>query len=511
MNLCITQALHRAVRIHPKKLATICGQRRHDYSTLYQRVACLAGALRALGMMPGDRIAIISLNSDRYVEYFFAVLWAGGVVNPINISWSASEIAYSLADCDAHILLIDDPFLPMLRTLREQAPCLRTVIHCGDGATPEDALRYETLIATHQPAEDAWRGGEDLAGVFYTGGTTGISKGVMLSHCAIYINALEMITHGMDTGLRIGLHSAPMFHIADHLFFNALSISGGTHVILPIFDAKRVAESIEREGVTMTTMVSTMVQMLVDSEPARCHDLSSLDVLLYGGSPISEAVIDRTIARLPRVKMFQVYGMTELAPIATLLPHYYHLPAARALGKARSAGMPSTICDIRIVDDDGREVQCNMVGEVVVRSPCIMQGYWNKPEQTAQCLRNGWMHTGDAGYMDADGFIFIVDRINDLIVTSGRNVSSVEVDNAVAKHEAVLQCATIAKPDEKRGKLVHVCVVLRPGVSLDLQSLRTHCASLIDDYKIPCSLEILEALPTSAAGKVLKSNLRGKF
>jgi long-chain acyl-CoA synthetase len=511
MDLCLTQALHRAVRQHPKKIVTIHGQRRQDYATMRHRVACLASALRALGVAPGDRVAILSLNSDRYAEYYFAVYWAGGVVNPVNVRWSAAEIAYSLNDCDTRILFIDDPFLPMLLALRQQAACLNTVIHCGDGATPAQSLSYETLIADHAPVEDARRGGEDLAGVFYTGGTTGFPKGVMLSHRALYLNALELMTHGIDASHGIGLHAAPMFHLADHVMFNALFIGGGTHVMLSMFDPKRVAETIEREGVSMTLMVPIMIQALVDSEPAHEHDMSSLKELLYGGAPMNEAVIDRTLARLPQARMCQAYGMTELAAIATILPHYYHSKEARSVGKCRSAGLPSAICEMRIVDKDGNEASRGTVGEVAVRSPCAMQGYWNKPELTRQALRGGWMHTGDGGYMDADGFIFIVDRLKDMIITGGENVYSVEVENAVATHDAVLQCATIAVPDEQWGELVHVCVVLRPGATLDLQSLHAHCVPLIANYKIPRSLEILEKLPVSGAGKVLKSKLREKY
>jgi acyl-CoA synthetase (AMP-forming)/AMP-acid ligase II len=507
----LTQTLHRAARVHPEKLATICGERRTSYASMQDRVSRLAGALRMLGVAPGDRVGMLSLNSDRYLEYFFGVYWAGGVVNPANIRWSAAELAYSFADCDTRVLFIDDQFLPMLCAIREQAPCITTIIHCGDNATPEGMLNYEALIAASAPVEDAMRNGEDLAGIFYTGGTTGFPKGVMLPHRALYANGMAMAAEGVDTRRAIGLHAAPMFHLADHAFVNALAMGGGTHVMLPMFNPQAVAEAIAREKINAMVLVPTMIQMLVDAPVTRQHDLSSLELLFYGGSPIAEAVIDRTLALMPQVNMMQAYGMTEVAPVATLLPHEFHVGEGRRQGKSRSAGRPAMICDVRIVDTDGVEVPRGTVGEVAVRGPGVMLGYWNKPEATAEAVRDGWMHTGDGGYMDAEGFVFIADRIKDMIVTGGENVYSIEVENAVAKHPAVMQCAVIGIPDDQWGELVHVCVVPHSGAGVALEALQEHCKASIANYKLPRSLEIVEALPMSGAGKILKNQLREKY
>jgi acyl-CoA synthetase (AMP-forming)/AMP-acid ligase II len=508
----LTQSLQRSARSQPKKLATICGSRRTDYATMLDRVARLGGALRSLGVGPGDRVAMLSLNSDRYLEYFYAVYWAGAVVNPANIRWSAGEIAYSLADCDTRVLVVDDQFVPMLPALRGQAPCLKTVIHCGDGKTPDGLLSYGELIRTHEPAEEIVRGGEDLAGVFYTGGTTGFPKGVMLPHRALYVNALALIADVADIDFRnmIGLHCAPMFHLADHAFTNGLAMAGATHVMLPTFNPPQVAETIERERITGVVLVPTMLQMLADAPTTTNHDLSSLSLLLYGGSPIAEAVVDRALRVMPHASLLQGYGMTELGPLATLLPHESHVGEGRASGKVRSAGRPTMIADVRIVDLDGNEMPRGEHGEVAVRGPGMMLGYWNKPEETAKAIRGGWMHTGDGGYMDDDGFVYIADRIKDMIVTGGENVYSVEVENAVSKHPAVLQCAVIGVPDDKWGELVHACVVPRPGAQVTLEELQEHCKALIANYKIPRGLELLAELPLSGAGKILKNQLREK-
>jgi acyl-CoA synthetase (AMP-forming)/AMP-acid ligase II len=238
--------------------------------------------------------------------------------------------------------------------------------------------------------------------------------------------------------------------------------------------------------------------------------LSSLSFLLYGGSPIAEAVVDRAMRVMPRARLMQGYGMTELGPLATLLPHESHVGEGRASGKLRSAGRPTMIADVRIVDLDGNEVPRGEHGEVAVRGPGMMLGYWNKPEETAKAIKDGWMHTGDGGYMDDDGFVYIADRIKDMIVTGGENVYSVEVENAVSKHPAVLQCAVIGVPDDKWGELVHACVVPRPGAQVTLEELQEHCKALIANYKIPRGLELLAELPLSGAGKILKNQLREK-
>ncbi|MDM0111847.1 long-chain-fatty-acid--CoA ligase [Variovorax sp. J22R133] len=507
----LTQTLHRAARVHPKKTATIFGSRRTDYATMQERVARLAGAFRTAGVNTGDRVGILSLNSDRYLEYYFGTYWAGGVVNPCNIRWSASEIAYALADCDTRVLLVDDQFLPVLAQIRGLAPCISTVIHCGDAETPDGLLGYEKLIAANAPAEESVRGGEDLAGVFYTGGTTGSPKGVMLPHRALYVNALALQGAWGEMGNMVGLHAAPMFHLADGAFTNALAMAGGTHVMVPMFHPGSVAQAIERERVTGALLVPTMIQMLADAPGTREHDLSSLEFVLYGGSPIAEAVIDRALAVMPKASLMQAYGMTELGPVATLLKPAYHAGPDRSLGKIRSGGQPCAICDVRIVDEADRDVPAKAVGEIIVRGPGVMLGYWNKPQETAQALKGGWMHTGDAGYMDEDGFIFVADRIKDMIVTGGENVYSVEVENAVARHPSVQQCAVIAIPDEKWGERVHAHVVCKPGTTLTLAELQGHCKSMIASYKVPRSLELVESLPMSGAGKILKNKLREAF
>ncbi|NTY64033.1 acyl-CoA synthetase [Mycolicibacterium sphagni] len=504
----LTQGLHRASRATPHDTMTICGERSRTFSGVADRVARLAGAFQSLGAREGDRIAILSLNSDRYSEYLLATPWAGAVVNPINIRWSAAEIAYSLRDSDTRILLIDDTFLPLLPELRSNSSDLAVVIHCGDGATPQGTLAYEELVAASAPVPDAHRNGSDLAGVFYTGGTSGHPKGVMLTHDNLMTSALGSLASGyfLTSGGPL-LHAAPMFHLADLAIWLAQVIRGGTHVFIPAFRPDWVLAAVQQHRVSDLLLVPTMVQMLVDHPALPDYDPSSLDAVMYGGSPISAALLERAADRLPTASFVQAYGMTEVAPVATLLgPQDHHDPALRTSG-----GRAAPHSEVRIVGDDDDELSRGEVGEIVVRGGHVMAGYWGRPEETAAALRGGWMHTGDAGYLDERGYLFVVDRLKDMIVSGGENVYSVEVENALARHPAVATCAVIGVPDERWGERVHAVVVLAAGQQADQGELREFCKSLIGGYKIPRSFEVVDALPTSAAGKVLKRELRAKY
>ncbi|MDE2347582.1 MAG: long-chain-fatty-acid--CoA ligase [Gammaproteobacteria bacterium] len=511
----LTQALHRAVALRPDGLATICGNRRHTFTQFRDRVARLASALRALGVGAGDRVGILSLNTDRYVEAYMGIPWAGAAFNPINTRWSSSEIAHSLDDCDTRVLLVDDAFAPLSIELKAKSRSLATLIHVGDQPTPEGMRSYETLIATHDPVPDAGCRGKDLAGVFYTGGTTGHPKGVMLSHEAFVYNGLVLANEGMARAGDIALHAAPMFHIADFCMFNAQWLVGGTHVALPGFTPLATLQALQRERVTATVLVPTMIQMVVDHPEVSRFDLSSLRMLAYGGSPIHEALLDRAQELLPAARFMQVYGMTELAPTISVLSPEMHSGEGRATGRLRSGGLPCTGINVRIVAPDGEDVSRGEVGEIIVRSPSVMLGYWGKSEETAAVLERapnaGWMHTGDGGRIDEAGFLYVVDRVKDMIVSGGENVYSIEVEQAVAKHPAVAACAVIGVPDPQWGERVHAVIVLKMGQHATGAEIREHCKTLIGGYKCPRSVEFVAALPVTGAGKVLKRNLRESY
>jgi len=508
----LTQALHRAVQQHPERTALRFGGRQRTFRDFGDRVARLAGALQALGMCSGDRVAMLSLNSDRYLEYQMAVPWAGGVLNPCNIRWSPSEILYSLDDSGSIILLVDETFRAVVEQFRGDSRSLREVVYCGDGDVPAGMHGYEALLAAADPVPDAVRRGEDLAGIFYTGGTTGFPKGVMLSHNNLCSSGLALRAEGLATPGGTYLHAAPMFHLADMGLSTPHWIEGNTHSIIPAFSPEAVLDAFERDRVSHVVLVPTMIQMMVD-HPAmqKPRDLSALHTIAYGASPIAEAVLERAMAALPGVGFVQAYGMTELSPLATVNPAWYHTPEGRKAGKLRAAGRASFCIELRIVDGEGHEVPRGTVGEVVVRGPNVMQGYWNQPEQTAAAVRDGWMHTGDGAWMDDDGFIFIADRLKDMVITGGENVYSGEVENAVSQHAAVAACAVIGIPSAQWGEAVHAVVVRKPGQEVSAEALMAHCKTLIAGYKCPRSVAFVDALPISGAGKVLKTKLREPF
>jgi long-chain acyl-CoA synthetase len=509
LSFYMTQSLHRAVQQKPHAVATIFGERRRTWAEFGDRVARLASGLRALGVDSGDRVGILALNSDRYLESLFAIWWAGAVINPVNIRWSPAEIAYSLDDCDTRVLIVDDTFAPMVPGLREASKSLATVIFAGEKPTPDGMTGCEGLIAQRAPAIDAHRHGDDLAGVLYTGGTTGFPKGVKLSHANFFSSALAVLDAGLTGSEAVFLLAAPMFHVAAIAVANSHCLAAGRFVITPMFNAETFCNAVEAHGATHSFLVPTMIQMLVDHPGRARHDVSSLKQLTYGASPIQQALLDRAMQALPHVDFVQAYGTTELAPLVSVLSARDHGPMARESGRRLSAGQAVCTVEIRIQDADGRELPRGTVGEIAVRGPGVMHGYWNREEETRQVLGDdGWYRSGDGGRMDDEGYVYIVDRLKDMIVTGGENVYSAEVENVLARHAAVAACAVIAVPSEQWGEAVHAVVVPRGGETPTVEALIAFCKLQLASYKCPRTIEFRDALPLSGAGKVLKTKLR---
>lgn len=503
----LTQGLHRSLQQTPERMATSFRGRRHTFRVFGDRVARLAGALQQLGMQPGDRIGMLARNADRYLEYFMGTWWGGGVANPLNTRWSVQEVVYALDDCDTRILIVDDAFLGMVDGLRAKASRAPVFIYAGEGAAPAGMLRFDQLIDSTQPVEDVRRGGSDLCCVMYTGGTTGFPKGVMQTHQGMWSGCLQRMADSPLARDGTMLHCAPLFHMGALGRLLSQFIVGASHAIVPAFDPVEVLQAVQDEQVSETMLVPTMIQALVDHPDFERFDLSSFKRMLYGASPIAPTVLERIMERLPGVEFAQGYGMTEATGVCTN-PHENHGPAARSSGLSRSVGRSGVGVTVRIVDAQGREVPRGMVGEIIVQAPSVMQGYWNKPGETAKALRDGWLWTGDGATMDADGHVFIVDRLKDMIITGGENVYSTEVENVIARHPAVAACAVIGVPSARWGEGVHAVVVTKPGATLDADGLRAHCKQWIAGYKCPKTVEFRSELPMSAAGKILKKDLR---
>jgi long-chain acyl-CoA synthetase len=492
----------------PNEIATVFGKRQQTWTQFGDRVARFAGALRELGVREGERVAILALNSDRFLEYYYAVWWSGGAVNPMQHRWSAAEVARSLDDCDTRFLVVDDAFAGVVEELRRRSKSLRTVIHVGDTDAPEGMLSWDALLARTAPCEDAYRSGEDLAGVFYTGGTTGFPKAVMLSHTNLCSNAFSGALEFNRPEGGVPLLGAPMCHLAAGALMLGNMVLGYRFVIIASYTPQQVLQAVQSERVTAALLVPAMIQALVDYPSLRDYATDSLVDVIYGDTPISEGVMKRARAAFPNARFGQAYGMTELSSVAAVLPAAFDAPAGRAAGKAKSCVRATYAAQLRVVDPEDRELPLGTVGELCVRGPGVMQGYWNNPQLTREVLRNGWMHTGDAAWMDSDGFVYVLDRITDVIVTSGRNVYSTEVEGALSQHPAVAAAAVIGVPDRTLGQAVHAVVVLRPGQLVNEAALIAHAGKMIDEYKCPRSVEFRAHLPLTEAGKVMKTELR---
>ncbi len=507
-----THALRRATQIRGDAIATVCNGRTYSYRQCMERVARLAGAMRKLGITDDERVAILALNSDRYYEYFYAVPWAGGIFVPINIRLAPPEVAFWLNDSGSQILFIDDNFLPILKALEGKLETVKEIVYIGDGETPEGMHNYEDILAASEPVEDAGRGHNDLIGIFYTGGTTGRSKGVMLTHTNFITNNLSVIgTFGFDMHMT-WLHAPPMFHIADGLAVFSVTMVAGSHVFIPRFDPAVTLKAIAEQGITHTLLVPTMINMLVNFPDFKKYDVSGLQKIAYGASPMPEAVIRQAMEALPHVNFYHAYGQTECSPLVSSTGPEYHVLEGPQAGMFRSAGQPVIGVEVKIADEDGNEVPRGTVGEICSRGPHVMKGYWQLPDLTAEAIRDGWMHSGDAAFMDDDGFIFIVDRVKDMIISGGENIYSVEVEDVIHKHPDVIEAAVIGIPHDQWGESVHAVVRLHEGAFVDEETLIAWCRESIAAFKCPRSISFSdEPLPLSGAGKILKTDLREPF
>jgi long-chain acyl-CoA synthetase len=507
----LTQGLRRAAQVKPAGIAVIDGAHRYSWSEVLSRIARAAGVLRNAGLSQGGRVAILALNSHRYFEIYYAIPWAGGAIVPLNTRLALPELQYILEDSGAEILIVDENFVDAARAIRERVPALRMLLHVSDTAAPEGFADYEALIAKAAPAEDAERHGSDLAGIFYTGGSTGKAKGVMLSHDNLVTNAVNgcyMIGYDPTS---VYLHAAPMCYLTDGMSTLSITMAAGTHVFIPRFEIETCLNAMSEHRVTNIALVPTMISMIVNSPGIETRDLSHLRQFMFGSSPITEGTLKRAVELWPNMKFLHGWGMTELSPIGSMIPHHLRDPKV-AGDRLKSCGVAPPNVEVIIADDDGREVPRGTIGEILVRGPIVMQGYWNKPEETAKALRGGWLHTGDAAVMDDEGLIYIVDRLKDMIITGGENVYSTEVENAISVMPDVAEVSVIGIPDPKWGEAVHAIVVPRNGAALTPEAVQAHCRTLIAGYKCPRSVELRnEPLPVSAAGKIQKNVLREPY
>lgn len=484
--------LQRAEQLFAKREAVVCGDTRRTYDELAVRVRKVAGLMESV-TAPGDRVALLSLNSAEYLELFVGIPCANRAIVPHNTRWAEPELIYATEDAGAKVLITDrDP---------------GALVDVVDRVIRIDTGEYEELLAAAPELEPAVTP-DTLAGLFYTGGTTGASKGVMLTHANLMANAVHtQLAQPVLEDDRY-LTMAPMFHAAGVYAAMAVIWVGAANVVLPAFDPGACLDLVEAEGITCAIAVPAMLAAMVESQAGSARDVGSLRWLSHGASPIALEVLKRALD-LFQCELIHLYGATELSPLATIFRY-----EDRYLGgdRAKSCGTapPGVMLEIR--SPDGKAMPVGEVGEVTVKGPNVMVGYWNKEEQTKGVLIDGWYSSGDLGYLDDDGYLFLVDRSKDMIVSGGENVYCGEVEDAIYSHPGVLEATVFGIPDEQWGEAVHAVVVRRDGIDFTEADLIAHCRERIGGYKVPKSIGFSdEPLPKSGPGKVLKRNLRAPF
>jgi len=484
-----THSLGRAARYHAGATALVSGAARPTFQQLHSRVAGIAAALTRHGFVMGDRLALVLPNESEFLELIYACAWLGVTVVPLNTRFSATEIDRVLADATPRGL-IRHSSLP--------APTLRLPW--------ERVLDVEPLEVSDGDYPGAIYDPEAILALIYTSGTTGRPKGVAVTHAAVLAN-VDHVNYWLPYSEGgVYLHAAPLFHIADFPFMFAAPAFGTCQVTIPKFNPRAFCETVQQERVTRTVLVPTMINLLTQFEQLAHYDLSSLAELGYGGSPIAPALIHRARQALPHVKLVQVYGLSETGFLTGLQDHEH--TASRLLSCGRSC--PGV--EVRVVDTSGKNVPIGQPGELVARGANVMHRYWNSLDETQLAFRDGMFRTGDIGYQDADGFVYILDRLKDMIVTGGENVYSGEVEAVIYQHPAVRETAVFGIPDPQWGELVMACVALKPGTAVGADELIAHCRRFLAGFKIPRRIEFSTGeLPKSGSGKILKRALRERF
>ncbi len=506
--ITMTSALLRTERLYGNRPAVVDSEISHTWKEHIERIKKLAGGLKNLGIFPGERFGIIGPNSFRYTELIHAGYWAGAIPVPINHRLAPPEILHILKDADVKLLALGEDYLSLTddKLLKSWAN-KRIVI--GKTA-PKKSLRSldkiidnSEALTPQDPAED------DLAILLYTGGTTGLSKGVQLTHRNVCSNGYQVINAMNISKEDVYLHVAPMFHAAD-LLGSGFTMNGSAHAYVPVFSPKAALQAIQDFRVTQVMMAPTMVIMILEEPTFDNYEISSLQNLFYGSSPMAAEWVEKAIQRFTNADVQQGYGLTETSPILTTFDAEDHRNAVETGNTdiLRAAGRPVIGIDLKIFDDHGKEVPTDEAGEVCVRGPNVTPGYLNRPDENKKAFKRGWFHTGDVGRVDKNGILFLMDRKKDMIVSGGENIYTSEVESAIYKHPDIFECAVIGVPDEKFGESLFAVIVPVPGKTLNEEIVINHCREYIAGYKIPRQMDFVEELPKSAMAKILKNKLR---
>ncbi len=513
MNLWLS--LNKALTLFPDKEAIIDGSKRFTYKQLGQRVSKLVHALESMGLTKGDVVGITSPNCHEYMEIYYACALSGIILTPLNYRLAVRELGAILEDAEAKLLFVHTDFIGTVDEIEHLCPRIATYVQLGPRPVSAKCLDFERILENAEEAtldQLPQLSADDLAQIYYTSGTTGRPKGVMLTQGNVTFNALAVIA---DLGLfekDTWLHAAPMFHLADAWATFAITWAGGKHIFLPYFNSTEALKAVESEGITASVLVPTMLNAMLNDDALDKHTYSSLRLILTGGSPIAPDLVRRAI-EVFECEYIQLYGMTETSPFLTLSrPKVHQLTgdAAQELSVRSKTGRAYIGAEVKVVRADGSQVANDdtEVGEIIARGPTIFVGYWKQPETTAQTVKNGWIHTGDLAVVDGEGFINIVDRQKDMIITGGENVYSTEVEFVLYEHPSVLECAVFGIPHEFWGEAIKAVVVQRAGQSVTDAELIEFVRERLAHFKVPREIDFIEALPKTGSGKIYKKGLR---
>lgn len=516
--MSLWRILERAASEFGARTAVVEGARAFTYAELYGRVSSLASSLARCGVGSGDRIAILAWNDLEFLESYFAAAGLGAILCPLNVRLSAAEIEEILVDAECCWLVVDARLEALAREIVDRRTPLQTFVWFGATAprsgTSIAILEYEELIAGGSRFTARSVRPDDVAHLYYTSGTTGRAKGVPLSHRNVETHA---IAAARELSLReddVWGHIAPMFHLADAWATFAITHVGGRHAMLPKFGTVEALDFLARARVTVTNLIPTMLNLMVKHPHAAEVDCSAMRLVLSGGAPIAPETVRAIVERF-RCEYVQTYGMTETSPYLTLSllhEHLRSLPEPEQMRYRCKTGRPFATIELRVVGESGADVPRDdaTVGEVWVRGPTVTAGYWNRPEETARAFRDGWLMTGDLAVIDAEGYVNIVDRKKDVILTGGENVYTTEVENVLHAHPAVLEAAVFGVPDPVYGESVRAAIVLRTGSSATAADLQSFCRTKLGGYKVPRDLVFLAELPRTGSGKIAKRFLRDR-
>jgi len=504
-SLTVNAYLQRAAMKYPQKRAIVVEDRSCTFAELYQRSQMLANGLWKLGLNKGDKVALLMFNRMEFPEVYFGVLRSGGILVTLNGRLKGQELAYMIQHSETRFLIFEENFLAEVEKIKPQISRIKDFIVVGEAIPPGFVSYHDLLVGSPFTAPEIQVGDDDEACILYTSGTTGVPKGAVVTHKNIFTNA---INHIVDWDVRfedVEFYPIPLFHAGGLAALPRTVIRGNTLVLMKSFDPGRFMEIIAREKATRTGLVPTMCIFILGLPHLDPHQARSLRLMVIGASILPKETKKKMMEIFPWVGIYETYGQTEAtSSIACLKPE-------DALRKPASIGKAFFLNEIRLVDEKNQEVLPGEVGEIVVRGPNVMKGYYRDPQATAEVLKGGWLHTGDLARQDEDGYLYLVDRKKDLIVSGGINIYPREIEEVLYAHPKILEAAVIGVADPIWGEAVKAVVVLKPGEEMEEKEVIDFCQERLASFKKPRSVVFVSSLPKNPSGKILKSELRQKY